>query len=224
MKTNMTDNNSHTTSNSSFPPSDAVRLPHDWVETTLGEVVNHVKNNIIPSKEPSKIFSHYSIPSFDDGKKAVSELRENILSNKYEVISKSFLVSKLNPSTPRIWTIFEPEENAICYTEFQVFQPKNEKHFAIYHCFLNSQIFTDELSQKAHGTSSSHQRVKPQDILDLDFFIPNETDILSFQEKVLPLLEKITDNSEQIQSLSQTRDELLPRLMRGEVRVDNLPI
>lgn len=194
-------------------------LPDGWRVGKLGEVVDHIKNNIIPSKEPNKLFSHYSIPSFDNGKKSVLELGEIILSNKYQVVNNSFLVSKLNPSTPRIWTVFDSEKNAICSTEFQVFKPKDKKYFAICHCFLNSQIFTDELSQKAHGTSSSHQRVKPQDILDLDFIIPNEKEILSFHEKVLPFLEKIKDNSKQIQSLARSRDELLPRLMWGQQRV-----
>lgn len=194
-------------------------LPEGWRVGRLGEVVDHVKNNIIPSKAPNRLFAHYSIPSFDDGKKASLELGEIILSNKYEVIANSFLVSKLNPSTPRIWTIFHPEENAVCSTEFQVLKPRDEKYFTICHYFLNSQIFTDELSQRAHGTSSSHQRVKPQDILNLDFLIPTEKEIVLFQEKVLPFLEKIRDNSEQIQSLTRSRDELLPKLMSGEVRV-----
>ncbi len=42
----------------------------------------------------------------------------------------------------------------------------------------------------------------------------------NFNEKVKPLFEKIKNNSEQIQTLSKTRDILLPRLMKGEVLLD----
>lgn len=52
------------------------------------------------------------------------------MSNKYSVSNDSFLVSKLNPSTPRIWTVFNVSENSICSTEFQVIKPKIDNGFA----------------------------------------------------------------------------------------------
>jgi hypothetical protein len=41
-----------------------------------------------------------------------------------------------------------------------------------------------------------------------------------FAEGVNPIFEKMLDNNSQIQSLTRTRDELLPKLMSGQVRVD----
>lgn len=193
-------------------------LPEGWRVGTLGDILQLVRTNIIPSKDPKTIFSHYSIPSYDEGKKPIKELGEVILSNKYRVIENSFLVSKLNPATPRIWTIFDPKENAVCSTEFQVLKPINENYFAICHCFLNSKHFTNELIQKIQGTSSSHQRVKPQDIIDLNFIIPSEIYITGFHEKIKPFLIKINYNSEQIQALIHSRDELINKLMRGEIK------
>jgi len=52
-----------------------------------------------------------------------------------------------------------------------------------------------------------------------DFIIPTTEKAKEFSNIAKPILEKISDNKNQIQSLSQTRDELLPRLMKGEVRV-----
>lgn len=40
-----------------------------------------------------------------------------------------------------------------------------------------------------------------------------------FVTHVKPMISKIAENEKQMQSLSKTRDELLPRLMSGEVRV-----
>jgi type I restriction enzyme S subunit len=41
----------------------------------------------------------------------------------------------------------------------------------------------------------------------------------AFEEIARPLREKIEINSSQIQTLSKLRDTLLPKLMKGEIRV-----
>ncbi len=41
----------------------------------------------------------------------------------------------------------------------------------------------------------------------------------SFNEMINPFFEKIVENVFQIQTLTQTRDALLPRLMSGEIKV-----
>jgi type I restriction enzyme S subunit len=52
-----------------------------------------------------------------------------------------------------------------------------------------------------------------------DFIIPPIEVAQKFSKIAKPILEKISDNNSQIQSLARTRDELLPKLMSGEVRV-----
>lgn len=52
-----------------------------------------------------------------------------------------------------------------------------------------------------------------------DFIIPPIEKALEFSKIAKPILEKISAHNTQIRSLSKTRDELLPRLMSGEVRV-----
>ena len=53
-----------------------------------------------------------------------------------------------------------------------------------------------------------------------DFIIPPVELAREYSNIAKPILEKISSNNSQIQSLSKTRDELLPRLMSGEVRVE----
>ncbi|WP_051209817.1 restriction endonuclease subunit S [Gelidibacter mesophilus] len=50
---------------------------------------------------------------------------------------------------------------------------------------------------------------------------PNEV-LMDFDAIIQPIFKKILTNSEQIQSLSQTRDTLLPQLMSGQLRVKNV--
>ena len=60
---------------------------------------------------------------------------------------------------------------------------------------------------------------------DLDFIetvIPDKESLLNFKDLTTPIEEKIINNQKVIQSLTKTRDTLLPKLMSGQVRVKNL--
>jgi type I restriction enzyme S subunit len=100
-----------------------------------------------PFEHLDKDFVHYSLPAFDDGLVPIIENGKQIKSNKYAVKNNTILVSKLNPFTPRVWTIFKAKDNHICSTEFQVFEPK--KPFNEQNLYLNaqmaSQILLDDL-------------------------------------------------------------------------------
>ncbi len=194
----------------------------DWEEYKVSDIATHIKENIKPSSNPLLVYKHYSLPAFDNGKNPVVEIGREILSNKYKVLPKTILVSKLNPIVPRIWAISENvSENSICSTEFQVFQPKKESYYGFL-CFLfKSDDAVGELKMAASGTSGSHQRVKPQDILNISFTISSFRKIENYSQDVIPLIEKQQRNNDYIRTLESLRDTLLPKLMNGEVRVNH---
>lgn len=199
--------------------SELGEIPEGWRVGEVSDFVRHSTKSISPNKEPSKIFSHYSIPAFDSGRYPTKDLGETILSNKYIVLENSILVSKLNPSTSRIWTVFKPCTNGICSTEIQVFVPNKNSYAFSFGLFHYSGI-KREMAQRASGTSSSHQRVRPGDILNIEFVIPKEEILIRFEESVLATLKKVEENQEEIQTLTQLRDTLLPKLMSGELTIN----
>ena len=193
-----------------------------WKEICLSEIAIHSKESINPSKNPSKLYKHFSLPAFDQEKEPIIEIGIEILSNKYKVVSDSILVSKLNPRTPRIWMLFGDinEDECICSTEFQVIKPKSNDWFGFVYCFLKSNQVTQELGGASSGTSGSHQRVNPQDIFNLSFSKPPLYLVQEFSKITNTYWTKIKNNQTQIRTLTQTRDTLLPKLMNGEVRVE----
>jgi type I restriction enzyme S subunit len=197
-------------------------VEESWEEITLSEIADHSKENIHPSKNPTKLYKHYSLPAFDAGQEPITEIGKEILSIKYRVISNSILVSKLNPRTPRIWMIYGNvnEDESICSTEFQIVKPKDQKWYGFIYCFLKSYNVTQELAGASSGTSGSHQRVNPQDIFNLTFLKPTDILVEKFSSLMDNYLVKINNNQTQIRTLTQTRDALLPKLMSGEVRVN----
>lgn len=71
------------------------------------------------------------------------------------------------------------------------------------------------------STSSIATAVNSQSIKRIELVIPTNDVLLKFKILINPLFSKIDNNSQQIQTLSQLRDRLLPKLMSGEVWVNN---
>ena len=195
----------------------------EWKEYEIRDFATHKKISIKPAENPNDSFLHFSLPAFDTNKEPNIELGSDIKSNKYQVESFSILMSKLNPKTPRIWDIyFEPNENSICSTEFQVVQPNNKSLFPFISTLLKSPKVTGELAMSASGTSGSHQRVKPEDIFNISFATPSIDRMKEFSELLEPNYLKQMKNQNQIQTLENMRDTLLPKLMSGEVKIQQV--
>ena len=198
-----------------------VEAKEEWEEGSVVDLAKHCKDSINPQKHPNTVFEHYSIPAFDDGKKPTAETGENIQSNKYLVPTNCILFSKLNPhKDKRVWLMLDDvPDNAICSTEFQIVKPSYPEYLYFLYGWLTNKENYDEIASGVGGTSGSHQRIDPKSIFS--FSCPNvdiET-IRNYNNKVEPLFYKIRNNQKQIQTLIQTRDGLLPRLMSGEVKL-----
>lgn len=192
-----------------------------WEEYVLTDIASHWKDSVNPGKHPTRIYHHYSLPAYDEGRKPSPELGDTIKSSKYVVPENAVLISKLNPRFPRVWPVRDKKhEHPISSTEFQVFVPKKDEMFGFLYCFLSSKPVQDELASAASGTSGSHQRVSPDDIKALTFQAKSKQQLVDFSKVVDPLLEKIDTNKDQVANLTKLRDTLLPKLMSGEVRVE----
>lgn len=200
---------------------DLDNLPEGWKWGKLGEVYTQSKDSVNPSKFPDKAFHHYSIPAYDESKRPGIEFGSSILSNKFVVKSNSLLFSKLNPRFPRIWPIGSIDESkSICSTEFLVFIPKTASHYSYAYLQLMQEDLLSDLVSKATGTSGSHQRIRPDDILELDAIIPDSKRIAEFELIVRPLIKKAIESINENLTLIKIRDSLLPKLMSGEIEVN----
>jgi type I restriction enzyme S subunit len=70
------------------------------------------------------------------------------------------------------------------------------------------------------STSSIVESINSQMIKDIEIKIPDNKQLIEFEELIKPTFDKIKSNQTQIITLIQTRDTLLPKLMSGEVRVN----
>jgi type I restriction enzyme S subunit len=198
----------------------------EWKMESILDFAKHHKIAIQPQQNPSTIFYHYSIPAFDNNKNPVVELGKSIQSNKYAIPENCILFSKLNPhKDKRIWLLQnEVKENSICSTEFQIVLPKKKEYLFFLYGWLSLKENYNEIASGVGGTSESHQRIDPASIFNFQCPKPDEKYILKYNELVSPMYLKIQINQTQIRTLTQLRDLLLPKLMSGEVRYNNLKI
>lgn len=200
--------------------SELGEIPKGWEKGSVSDLVNHSKDTISPNDSPEKIFFHYSIPSYDEGKWPSMEKGKFIKSNKFLVKSNSILVSKLNPRMPRIWAAGEVDEScSVCSTEFQVLVPKKKWNYNYVYFSFSSGEITDEMKSLVTGTSSSHQRVRPEDMLNLKIVIPDENVLQKFEYISFCLRQKMWQIYIENKHLCSIRDSLLPKLMSGQIRV-----
>ena len=201
-----------------FVDSELGLIPEGWRVGTLDEIASITKKSINPQKSPGTLYSHYSLPAFDEGRRPVTQFGKEIMSNKTLFESKTTLISKLNPHIKRIWFVNETKSNPICSTEFLPIKASNVAHCSFVHCLINSDWFYSRAVSGVNGATTSHQRIHPEDILNQTIAV-NIGIIEKFGKSVLPTLERIEHNIEESLRLSHLRDTLLPKLMNGEIEI-----
>jgi len=93
--------------------------------------------------------------------------------------------------------------------------PKGHTHY--YFVYLLLAYIVDELSAAAYG--SVFDTITTRTFEDVELKLPPIGMITDFELEIAPLFENKLNNVEQIQTLENLRDTLLPKLMSGEVRV-----
>lgn len=192
--------------------------------TNLGDVMSISTQLLKPSACAGEIWEHYSIPAFDESRRPVFEPADGIKSNKYVIDNNCILISKLNPSTKRLWLPFCTSERPVCSTEFIVYKPKKPEHKSFYYAAVDSAAFTDFLLAHVTGSTGSRQRTQPKATLNYPTPNPSVEEIEDFCGFADPIIAKWQLNEQESAQLESLRDALLPKLMSGEIDVSEVEL
>lgn len=199
-------------------------LLSDWRIVTLGEVATISNKSFNPLKEPEILLEHYSIPAFDEARFPVFELSTSIKSNKFIIDASCFMISKLNPTTKRVWKPYCLTGNAVCSTEFIVYKAKDKTITDFLYSVIDSNSFSDFMCSHVTGSTGSRQRTTPSDTLSYELILPSEDELAEFQSLVSPMYAQIRINAIENDRLKRLRDSLLPKLMSGEIDVSTIQL
>lgn len=104
-------------------------------------------------------------------------------------------------------------------TGFAVLTPKRDELRAFVYCCMTEPSNIERLTHQADG--AAYPAVNPSVVLEQEVVVPATQELLTWFGKVCnPLFEQIGANRDLIKNLTCLRDELLPRLISGKLRIE----
>ena len=207
--------------NGEFVESELGMIPKGWRVVELSNLAEISKVSINPFKHPRTVFEHYSIPSYDNGMKPEIQLGEDIKSNKFVIENKMILFSKLNPRIKRVWYVDNLGVSPVCSTEFVPYKAIGESKSSFLYGLINSQEFYDFVMSMVNGATGSHQRFHPEESLKYKVAY-NEEYCERYSAIITPVINQILVIRDESRRLAELRDTLLPKLMSGELKVNEI--
>lgn len=201
-----------------------VEAKEEWEEKELREIVDISIGRTPPRKE-TKWFSTnpsdvkwLSIKDMGAGDVFLFNTSEYLTKEAVEtfsipIIPKNTVVLSFKMTVGRVGITTEDmlSNEAIAHFKFTNKTPITKEYLYL---FLKSFKY-DSLG----STSSIVTAINSAMIKQMQIIIPDEVIMKKFEEQTQYIFDKIYSNQKQIQTLIQTRDGLLPRLMSGEVKL-----
>ena len=180
----------------------------------IGDVASISRGTINPSQNPLEIFNYYSIPGYDSTGGPSRTPGKEIQSNKTILEGKCVLISKLNPRIPRVCIANTTgDAKTICSTEFIPLVPRNQGIDLDYIAhYLRSPSFQEKFQAAAGGSTNSHSRVTPNEILDWEIFVPP----LPEQKKIAEILSGI-DKRKELLKKQREKLQVAYKALSGEL-------
>ena len=192
----------------------------DLPKVSLSEVCSLSKSTWKPDTSSDQTVHLFSLPAFDEGATPEQAAVASIKSNKTLMDRPGILVSRLNPRISRMWWVETDAARVnVCSPEFAYLTAGDMHGLACTWLAVRSPEFRGEIVDRVTGTSGSHQRVRPADLMTIG--VPDYRSLAEhIQATVLTLLHLVSDRRRQSVALAELRDVLLPELMSGRMRVD----
>ena len=196
-----------------------VEAKEDWKEGKLGDIID-VKSGFAFKSSSFVDFGLYrliTIKAVQDGfltlenADYISEIPENI--KDYCFLKEGDILLSLTGNVGRCCLV--DRERLLLNQRVALLCAKDIKNWAFVYTLFRMQSMKIKLEEMAKGTAQPN--LSPVELSNMQFEIPPTKLLEGFSETATPLLKKTLSNKKQIQTLIQTRDELLPRLMSDEI-------
>lgn len=197
----------------------AIQLGADLPTVRLGDLASQLKKTVNPASLGKDLVDHFSLPAFDDFGVAERVPASEIMSNKLRIPRNSVLVSRLNPRIDRTWWVKPaPGVPALASTEFLVLDVVDDDLAAAVWLAVRDHQFRAQLQRRVTGTSGSHQRVRPDDALDIlvpDFRLLAGARLAGVSSLLTSIHHKLAENVH----FRRLRDAVSPAVLLGQLRV-----
>jgi type I restriction enzyme S subunit len=197
-------------------------IPEGWKVSTIGDEVETVGGGTPSTTEPSYWengdIPWYSPTDLTKAKTLFSIDSEKKITKLGLQKSSARLFPKYSLLLTSRATIGEVTINTkeACTNQGFITIISNTK-FSVY--FLYGWLLTKIGVIKQLASGSTFPEISKTNFRGLDFLIPASNILEKYEHLIKPIYTKIETNIFQIQTLTKTRDSLLPKLMSGQLRV-----
>lgn len=189
-----------------------------WKVGKLGDVAENIRRGANPEDIETDT-PYIGLEHMPRGSIALSDWSNanEVVSNKFFFRQGEFLFGKLRPYFHKVGIA---PLDGVCSTDILVIVPKSPEWYG----FVLGHISSVELINytNAASTGTKMPRTNWSDIARYEVAIPPVKIAKEFNEMFLPMAQQIRANIMQSRTLARLRDALLPKLMRGEVRVKDI--
>ena len=202
---------------SAFQDSPLGEIPKGWKVGTLGEIAKNVRRSVKASEiDSSECF--IGLEHMPRRNIALSQwqIDAEIASNKYRFRKGEILFGKLNPHFHKVGIA---PIDGVCSTDILVIQPIEVGWFGVVLGLVSSDNFVAYTTACSKGTTLP--RTNWNDMSRYEIVLPKVEIAQKYTEFIRPIIKRIIKNIHQSRTLSQIRDTLLPKLLSGEIRVDD---
>ncbi|HMM12707.1 MAG TPA: restriction endonuclease subunit S [Bacteroidales bacterium] len=197
-------------------------LPKGWRRWKLGEIVD-VKGGTTPD---TTIDEYWNGRNYWATPKDLSNVQSPVLIDTERKIS-DLGVKQISSGILPKGTLLLSSRAPIGYLAIsQVPISINQGYIAIQGKSVSNLFMLFWLKQnmeavKSKANGSTFQEISKSNFKLIDVSIPSPDLLQKFDEIIEPIFQKIVENTIQIQSLTQLRDTLLPKLMSGSLNLDS---
>jgi len=212
------DGKPHKSSGGEMVRSELGEIPAGWRFGKLGDVVN------VNAKSISNGYRHTNIEYVDISSVGIGKLEstssyclKDAPSRARRLVTHGDVIwSGVRPNRKSYLFISHPPETLVVSTGFITLTP-----ILILSSYLYSWVTTDSFVEYLtfNASGSAYPAVKAEHFEIADILLPDSPLLDKFHAVVDPMREKIHQNALQIETLTKTRDVLLPKLMSGKLRI-----
>ncbi|MGL5749728.1 MAG: restriction endonuclease subunit S, partial [Paraclostridium sp.] len=194
--------------------SELGEIPEGWEVLSLLDIANYLNGLAMQKYRPKghESIKVIKIREMNNGFSLDSDLCCTTIPEKYKIKNGDILFSWSGTLKLMLWN---KEIGGLNQHIFKVTSEKFEKWFI----YLWTKFHLNNFIHVAESRATTMGHIKRQNLKEAKVIVPRKDMILKMDKIMIPILEDIINYNEEIQSLTEIRDTLLPKLMSGEVEV-----
>ncbi|CAM3270333.1 hypothetical protein SARU107417_01305 [Salinibacter ruber] len=177
----------------------------------------------MPVPDDDEVLTYVGMADVEPNRMSVTDYGKKEYTSGRRFVNHDTLMARITPSLENGKTAFvdflDDGEMAFGSTEFTVMRAREGTSPCFVYCCARDERFREYAISTMTG-SSGRQRVQENLLGEYGFEDFDQSRMDQFHNRVEPLFKLIRSNTSENQTLAETRDYLLPKLISGEIEVE----